>query len=32
MRCAATVDDNADKLLETLDEMGIAKNDIVCVG
>lgn len=29
LRCAATVDDNIGKLLNTLDEMGIAKNTIV---
>lgn len=29
LRCGATVDDNIGKLLETLDEMGIADNTIV---
>lgn len=29
MRCAATVDDNIGKLLDALDEMGIAENTIV---
>ena len=29
LRCAATVDDNIGKLLDALDEMGIADNTIV---